>query len=160
MILHAWQVELGLVWVWPESSPEAWIESAAQQPALCPLVKDLDPGELLPLSCPSPNFSPCYHLSFSTILTSVRCPCSWLSAQIVDEPPAKEAGCTCCPEQVPNDHPAVAPLLPDRILWCAEKVGLTTNQNYIRDFPVAYDILFENISDQVCRLAHLPLILW
>lgn len=38
------QVELGLVWVWPESSPEAWIESAAKQPALCQLVKDADPG--------------------------------------------------------------------------------------------------------------------
>ena len=31
----------------------------------------------------------------------------------------------------------------------AEDVALTTNQNYVRDFPVAYDILFENISDQV-----------
>lgn len=42
----AWdlQVELGLVWVWPESSPEAWIESAAKQPALCQLVKDVVPG--------------------------------------------------------------------------------------------------------------------
>ena len=58
MVVYAWQVELGLVWVWPESSPEAWFESAAQQPALCPLVKDLDPGKsatpLVPLSAISP----------------------------------------------------------------------------------------------------------
>ena len=46
----AWdlQVELGLVWVWPESSPEAWIESSAKQPALCQLVKDVDPGVRAP----------------------------------------------------------------------------------------------------------------
>lgn len=31
----------------------------------------------------------------------------------------------------------------------AGKVALTTNQNYVRDFTVAYDILYENISDQV-----------
>ncbi len=31
----------------------------------------------------------------------------------------------------------------------ADDVALTTNQNFVRDFPVAYDILFENISDQV-----------
>jgi len=43
-IFNACQVELGLVWVWPESSPEAWIESAAKQPACCQLVKDVDPG--------------------------------------------------------------------------------------------------------------------
>ena len=38
------QVELGLVWVWPESTPEAWLESTAKQPALCQLVRDVDPG--------------------------------------------------------------------------------------------------------------------
>ena len=38
------QVELGLVWVWPESTPEAWLESAAKQPALCQRVRDVDPG--------------------------------------------------------------------------------------------------------------------
>ncbi|KAK9835403.1 hypothetical protein WJX81_007403 [Elliptochloris bilobata] len=32
------------------------------------------------------------------------------------------------------------------------KVALTTNQNYVRDFTVAYDILYENISDQ----SHVP----
>ena len=32
----------------------------------------------------------------------------------------------------------------------AEEVAVTTNLQYVRDFPVAYDILFENISDQVC----------
>jgi hypothetical protein len=31
---------------------------------------------------------------------------------------------------------------------------VTTNLQYVRDFPVAYDILFENISDQVCLLVH------
>ena len=31
----------------------------------------------------------------------------------------------------------------------AEDVALTTNQNFVRDFPIAYDILYENISDQV-----------
>ena len=38
------QVELGLIWVWPETGPEALLESAAKQPALCQLVKDVDPG--------------------------------------------------------------------------------------------------------------------
>ena len=38
----------------------------------------------------------------------------------------------------------------------AGKVALTTNQNYVRDFTVAYDILYENISDQVPCL-RLPL---
>jgi hypothetical protein len=36
-----------------------------------------------------------------------------------------------------------------QLVWHAEDVALTTNQNFVRDFPVAYDILFENISDQV-----------
>ncbi len=31
-------------------------------------------------------------------------------------------------------------------------MALTTNQNYVRDFAVAYDILYENISDQVAPL--------
>ena len=31
-------------------------------------------------------------------------------------------------------------------------MALTTNQNYVRDFTVAYDILYENISDQVSCL--------
>ncbi len=35
-----------------------------------------------------------------------------------------------------------------RLACAAEDVALTTNQNFVRDFPVAYDILFENISDQ------------
>jgi len=36
-------------------------------------------------------------------------------------------------------------------------VALTTNQNYVRDFAVAYDILYENISDQVApRRPSLP----
>ena len=38
------QVELGLIWVWPESGSEALLESAAKQPALCQLVKDVNPG--------------------------------------------------------------------------------------------------------------------
>lgn len=38
------QVELGLVWVWPEPGPEALLQSAAKRPALCQLVKDVDPG--------------------------------------------------------------------------------------------------------------------
>ncbi|EIE23217.1 Rieske-domain-containing protein [Coccomyxa subellipsoidea C-169] len=66
------QVQLGLVWVWPESGPHAFIESSAEQPALNQRVKEVAP----------------------------------------------------------------------------EDVALTTNQNFVRDFPVAYDILFENISDQ------------
>lgn len=41
--------------------------------------------------------------------------------------------------------------MPDNLFagCSAEDVALTTNQNFVRDFPVAYDILFENISDQV-----------
>ena len=39
--------------------------------------------------------------------------------------------------------------IPEPAGCCADKVGLTTNQNFVRDFPVAFDILFENISDQV-----------
>ena len=35
---------------------------------------------------------------------------------------------------------------------CAGAVALTTNQNYVRDFTVAYDILYENISDQVAHM--------
>ena len=38
------QVELGLVWVWPESGPQAFIESSAAQPALCQRVKEVSPG--------------------------------------------------------------------------------------------------------------------
>ena len=41
--VHA-QVELGLIWVWPESGPEAVQDSAAKRPALCQLVKDVNPG--------------------------------------------------------------------------------------------------------------------
>jgi len=37
-------------------------------------------------------------------------------------------------------------------LCCAGAVALTTNQNYVRDFTVAYDILYENISDQVAHM--------
>lgn len=40
------QVELGLVWVWPESGPEALLESTAKQPAFCQRVKDVAPGAL------------------------------------------------------------------------------------------------------------------
>ena len=29
-----------------------------------------------------------------------------------------------------------------------DEVGLTTNQNFVRDMPVAYDVLLENIADQ------------
>ncbi len=71
MVVHAWQVELGLVWVWPESSPEAWIESAAQQPALCPLVKDLDPGKAAPPHMPLIPI-PCKQPSFCNVLTSIH----------------------------------------------------------------------------------------
>lgn len=41
-----------------------------------------------------------------------------------------------------------------QLACAAEDVALTTNQNFVRDFPVAYDILFENISDQA---RHWPL---
>ena len=34
------------MWVWPESTPDAWLESAAKQPALSQRVRDVDPGEL------------------------------------------------------------------------------------------------------------------
>ncbi|CAL8465289.1 g4824 [Coccomyxa elongata] len=70
------QVQLGLIWVWPESGPHAFVESSAKEPALNQRVKEVAPGD----------------------------------------------------------------------------VALTTNQNFVRDFPVAYDILFENISDQ----SHVP----
>ena len=42
------QVQLGLVWVWPETGPEALLESGAKQPACCQLVKDVNPGIAIP----------------------------------------------------------------------------------------------------------------
>ncbi len=52
----ALQVLLGLVWVWPESGPNALLESATKQPACCQLVKDVDPGArlLLLTTCTCP----------------------------------------------------------------------------------------------------------
>ncbi len=38
------QVMLGMIWVWPESGPVAFIESAAAEPAVNQRVKDVDPG--------------------------------------------------------------------------------------------------------------------
>jgi hypothetical protein len=38
------QVLLGMIWVWPESGPVAFIESAAAEPAVNQRVKDVDPG--------------------------------------------------------------------------------------------------------------------
>ncbi len=35
---------LGMIWVWPESGPVAFIESAAAEPAVNQRVKDVDPG--------------------------------------------------------------------------------------------------------------------
>ncbi len=39
------QVQLGLVWVWPETGPHAFIESSANEPALNKRVKEVAPGE-------------------------------------------------------------------------------------------------------------------
>ena len=38
------QVLLGMVWVWPETGPVAFIESAAAEPAVNQRVRDIDPG--------------------------------------------------------------------------------------------------------------------
>lgn len=38
------QVQLGLIWVWPESGPHAFIESSAKEPALNQRVKEVAPG--------------------------------------------------------------------------------------------------------------------
>ena len=38
------QVLLGMVWVWPESGPVAFIESAAAEPPVNQRVRDIDPG--------------------------------------------------------------------------------------------------------------------
>ena len=35
----------GLVWVWPQSGPAAFIHAAATAPAACPYLDDMDPGE-------------------------------------------------------------------------------------------------------------------
>ena len=37
-------MQLGLIWVWPESGPDALLESSSKEPAYCQLVKDVDPG--------------------------------------------------------------------------------------------------------------------
>ena len=39
-----YQVLLGMIWVWPESGPVAFIESAAAEPAVNQRVRDIDPG--------------------------------------------------------------------------------------------------------------------
>lgn len=45
------------------------------------------------------------------------------------------------------------PTLVDVVRGCdAGDVRLMTNLNFVRDFPVAYDIMVENISDQ----SHVP----
>ena len=138
------------MWVWPESSPEAWIESAAQQPAYHPLVKDLDPGS--------------YLLSHILLCHSVLSALAQLNTHqqfLSDAPPLHTmSDALYCLHQL-RYLPAVGAAR-NEASSCAEKVGLTTNQNYIRDFPVAYDILFENISDQVCHPGKLyshPLVL-
>ena len=44
------QVQQGLIWVWPENSPSASLESAVKEPALCPEYeanKDGEPVHLL-----------------------------------------------------------------------------------------------------------------
>ena len=49
----SWQVHHGLIWVWPESGPESFIESAATPIVTCPDLEDedaLNPGACFPLS--------------------------------------------------------------------------------------------------------------
>lgn len=38
------QVQQGLIWVWPDSSPSASLESAVQPPALCPQYEANEDG--------------------------------------------------------------------------------------------------------------------
>ena len=146
-------MQLGLVWVWPESGPEALLESAAKQPACCQLVKDVNLGThaccLLPLLACIRSLCRCM-LVYLLPVQGMRCICCLCRGMQDVLYSRLQQHVTACILDRLTEYTACLEL--SFLLPAAEDVALTTNQNFVRDFPVAYDILFENISDQ----SHVP----